>query len=408
MKHARTLPTLALVACVLSFALAPWGCGGEAMPTPPAAQMAFRYAPERLRLAAQSLELPSRFVGSLPFVECSLDGLEPRWFLLDTGHEANVVDTRLAAQLNVLELADKATVTAASGEERVLGSGVALERVRIGGLELLGIDALVDDLGAISRSVEVELGGILGYSAFNVLALTIDYPAQRIAVALEKLVAGEPDVVALVPDETLPWLESSVCGSATRLLIDSGSNEYLAVEHGVAAAAPWAFGPRPFARAMTAAGESTRLEYGRLGCDVALGRHVLARPIAAVSLADGRIGGRLLEAFRLTLDTRTSLARFERAATTPIESPPWHAHGAGWRTVDGRTVVLDLVPDSPAEILGLELGDEILFHGTGLIDETGACGEPHRLAPEFDGELLCIRRGEELLHLRLPNVDLVH
>lgn len=400
MKPARTFVTLV---CVLTA----WACGGDPATPATAIQAEFRHAPGRVRLAAPSVELPSRFTGSLPFVEGSLDGLEPGWFLLDTGYETNVVDARLAARLKPRELAETITVTASSGEERELGRAVALESVRIGGLELVGLDAFVDDLGAISRSVEVELAGILGANSFNVLALTIDYPAQRVAVALERLAPDMPDVVPLVPGETLPWLESAVCGNAARFLLDTGSNEYLAVPRAQAAAVPWAFGPRPFARAMTAAGESTRLEYGRLGCDVALGRHVLARPIAAVSLADGRIGGRLLEAFRLTLDARTGLARFERAATTPLESPPWHSTGAGWRVVDGRTIVLDLVPDSPAEILGLELGDEILFHGTGRIDETGACGEPHRLAPEFDGELLCIQRGAELLHLRVPNVDLV-
>jgi hypothetical protein len=403
MKHARRPPAA-------SVALALIACGGSAQEAPPRTpERSFRHAPVRVAVPAEGAVLPSRFVGSLPFVEASVDGLEGLWFLLDTGYDANVLDARIAARLRerVVEIEEGATVTAASGATRELGQAAALRHVRLGALDLHGVDAVVDDLAPISTSVEVELAGILGSNNFGSLALTIDFPAQRVSVALERLAATDAGVVPLVRGQTLPEIELPVCGHPARLLIDTGSNEYLAVTRALAAEAPWAFGPRPFARATTAAGESARLEFGRLGCDVALGPHTLARPIAAVSLAGGRIGCQLLQAFRLTLDARESLARFERTVLTPLQSPPWRGHGAGWRVVEGRTLVLDIVPGSPAETAGLEVGDEILFHGPGPLDATGPCGELHWLPSSFDGELACVRRGGESLHFELANVELL-
>ena len=91
-------------------ALALGACGGNTTTAPSPAKRVFRYVPERVALPAEGAELPSRFENTEPLVQASVDGLEPLWFLLDTGYDANVLDARVAARLH----GERLRVTASS------------------------------------------------------------------------------------------------------------------------------------------------------------------------------------------------------------------------------------------------------------------------------------------------------
>lgn len=400
---------------VASLAVAAASCGSRPAEPPALEEGAseatdFRFRPEQTLLPGDSCELPVRFVRELAFLDAALDGGEAASFLLDTGFGMCVITPEYARArgLAVVLLEGGASVESATGASRGLERALRIDSLRIGELELRGLDAGVMDFGAVQATLDFELAGVIGFPTFAELSLTIDWPAGAVRVSREGLGKQDgADVLPYVLDDGVPALEVEIAARRFSLLVDSGSNARMSLPPEALDLA-WAYGPVPFSRLATATGDSERVRFGRLAGDVHVGRHVLRRPIAMVGDGVGHIGAGIWKHFALTFDQRGGRIRVARDSTEPLEFESWRGIGVGYATVDGVERVADVVPGGPADRSGLAPGDVVLARRTTPFDEeTGTCGDVHRHEAGVEGEFYCLRRGVQTLHVTVPIGDLI-
>jgi len=125
----------------------------------------------------------------------------PVRLLLDTGATSSMVRPELAARLGLRPL------PLAAGAFRLAGGGtdcqslqpqrLTLPPLRMGGLRLLGVEALMLPVAALPAGVD----GVLGVPSLRLLPVAVDPLAQRLSLGLR---AWAPRALRLQPRQTLP------------------------------------------------------------------------------------------------------------------------------------------------------------------------------------------------------------
>lgn len=116
-----------------------------------------------------------------------LEGLEPAWFMVDTGASAVVLLPSVVAALGDVDRPrlDGVTINTSSG--RVLGSYLRVGAVAIGDTRVTSVSALVipDEgfLDGLSAEVGVPVSGLIGGSFLREFRVSIDYPGRMLGLA---------------------------------------------------------------------------------------------------------------------------------------------------------------------------------------------------------------------------------
>lgn len=308
--------------------------------------------------------LDAEWCEDFAFVTVELDGRPARRFLLDTGASVVLIAPDTVAELGLPRAPldpDRGglRLPGASGSAATVAEVVPLQLLRVGPLRLRGLDALVLDTSALERVLGRRVDGILPAAAFRDATLTIDYPARTVTVAPSPALppaAAAAHEVALAPD-ALPQIEVEVGATTVRVLLDSGSSEFLSLP--AAAALTFQHGPVETGRWQTIGGPQP-IRRGRLDGDLAWAGHTLAAPMVALDQGTrGAAGSGLLRHFRITLDLRHARARFERDESAPVTCPPVRSLGLGFLHDREHWSIAYVLAGGPAAQAGLAAGDII-------------------------------------------------
>ncbi|MEX0775300.1 MAG: retropepsin-like aspartic protease [Phycisphaeraceae bacterium] len=116
---------------------------------------------------------------NLPVAHASVNGKYIGFFLLDTGSSVTVLDAGKAVELG-LTPHDSARLRAIGG---AMDSPVVhLDQVVIRGVDFGAQDAVVVDLGQVSRSIHLPIAGILGFGNLRDQVFTLDFTAGTITI----------------------------------------------------------------------------------------------------------------------------------------------------------------------------------------------------------------------------------
>jgi predicted aspartyl protease len=130
-------------------------------------------APVGFRLAH-----PSKPLAVLPVL---VNGSGPHPFILDTGASTTMLSTHLAKNLDVSQSGSPALTGAGGMASASLGT---LRTLTIGSTELENIQVVISDfLDNLSRLIETEVKGIIGYNALSQFSVTIDYPQATLSLS---------------------------------------------------------------------------------------------------------------------------------------------------------------------------------------------------------------------------------
>jgi hypothetical protein len=177
----------------------------------------------------RSDEVAFEFPHNQIVVEASLEGDGPHACLLDTGTNPSAVDAKLAAQIG-LALTGPGGKADGVGHEDVTVHPTTVE-VAVGASKPVRIDALVIDLGPISKKIGRPIGCILGQSWLLSRVVQIDYPKRFLRFSQTALdhagTCEEKPMRYWVPDDAMPLVEVEVLGVAYPVTLDTGSSQTL-------------------------------------------------------------------------------------------------------------------------------------------------------------------------------------
>src|SRR6185503_6460362 len=183
--------------------------------------------------AAVSLPHTSTFeiTSNKPFVQASIDGSAPQWFILDTGCRGNSMIARECADRLHLKRGEEQQTQVGAGAGAAVGLSQMSQPVT---LETLGdtmtvSDALVMTLGHVAKIEGRRVDGLIGGDFLSRHVVEIDYEKSRIT--LRDVSSYEPPpggvVVPVSLDSGWPVAEGTITTPGgkplpCRLIIDTG------------------------------------------------------------------------------------------------------------------------------------------------------------------------------------------
>lgn len=292
-----------------------------------------------------------------------------QWFMLDSGAGMTVVDSRLAAEL---DLKKGGTMPAAGAGGMADFQLVRIPPFEIEGISFSGQTGISYPISELtSRFSDIAVGGILGYDFLSRFATRIDYERSIISFF-------EPDSFA--PPDTAYGVDAPLvhnvfgtrgtledtCGGT--FLIDTGANQSM-LQQAFVTENSLTEGRKVLEISILGAGGEESASLARFG-SLAFGGLVLRKPVMALSSGtqgigafegiSGIIGNDILEKFTVTLDYKNQRILLERNARFE-ESAFRDRCGMILARDDSAGVqVYTVIPGTPADRAGIRSGDEIL------------------------------------------------
>ena len=314
--------------------------------------------PGRTELTRKSVVVPAQVVGSHFVVETKWDRQGPWRFLVDTGSSVTLVTPEFADRYATRSAAvstPPVLVRASSGEAGLLPGGT-VRRIDLGDAHFENVQVLVKDLGEISAHLGIKIDGILGFPLFRNAVLTLDYPNQRLV--LTSPLRAEPSLgftIRFNDARRIPLIPVTIGSVNVVALIDSGSDAPL-ILNPTGLSPVYAAEPRPGSVVETLIGSRSE-EIGRLGESLRIGPYEFTEPLIDLTDELTSIGGEILKHFAVTFDQSRNQVTFHREDPAPIRMPPRRSTGLAFSKGPTYWRVVTVVPGSPADQLGIEVGD---------------------------------------------------
>lgn len=367
----------------------------------------------------QSTGIPIEISNNHIYLQTSINGSEPRWFLLDSGAGITVLNEDIADVFDVdLQGNVEGTGTGEGSVEVSLASGV---RVSVQGVEIADQTVAAISLSEFEQFVGRPLYGILGSGFFNRFVVDIDYENELLGLydPKEYSYQGAGQAIPLIFEGSNPHFEAliSVAGQQLRgkFTVDTGSTG------SVGLARPFVekhdllnsgidLIPSPFGLGV---GGESRSMLGRLD-SLRLGNFKFDNVIAgfsqneAGSMSDpnaaGIIGAEILRRFHVVFDYSNQVIYLEPngdqsdAFDSNMSGLVLRSDGADF----DQFFIFRLVDGGPADMAGLRVDDQIISIDGRLANEF----TQSKIVELFSSEagrkfVLGVRRGNEELEIEL-------
>lgn len=315
--------------------------------------------PGRTTLDTPLVDVPATLIGNYLIVETKWDKYGPYRFLIDTGSSTTLVTPELAARYPAKnqppETTPKVRVRGQNGDT-VLLQPTTLSRLNLGGARFDDVRALVHDCRELSAHLGVKLDGILGFPLFRETTLTLDYPHSRLVLTPRTDQPLRPGVtIPFNNDRKTPLIPLKLGDQNITALIDSGSDAPLSLNL-AGLAADFATLPRPGGAVGTLAGDHLQ-HIGRWRQPLVIGDYTVKSPLVDVTDGLTSIGAEILRYFTVTFDQEHNEVTFYREARGPVELPARRSSGLSFSKTPAYWRVVSVVPDSPANLAGVQGGD---------------------------------------------------
>ncbi len=256
-----------------------------------------------------------------PYVFVTINGRGPFRFVIDTGTGADVVITpELANQLQ-LPTVGHTSIGDPSGQGSRAATIVSLDSLELAGVTFRGVRAV--RLGFVAEAG--SCAGLLGFTLFRNLLLTLDFPNRSVFLESGSLAPdGEQDVLPFRMPDGVPVVQLRLAGMApVDAQLDSGGGGLVLPERLVPHLA-FDVAPVVFASGRSVA---TRFELkaARLGSDVQMGRYTFEHPVVEIHPTFPLInfGSPPMQNFAITFDQRNRLVRFRaNSSKFRLSAPP--------------------------------------------------------------------------------------
>ncbi len=174
--------------------------------------------------------LPIKLVGKLPFVEATVNGITGH-FLFDTGAEKLVLNSRYFNNADAIAVSTE--IMGFDGEP-IPSTLEWTESIRLGGLDLPNVNAMMLDLAPMEAVKKTPIHGIIGHDLIRGISWKMDLEGRVLTIGLASryLTAGalgEPpaDSFDLKFSGHLPYAFANLAGKRLRLALDTGSERNL-------------------------------------------------------------------------------------------------------------------------------------------------------------------------------------
>lgn len=329
------------------------------------------------------LLLPTRDCGELFMAAVEINGQGPLQMVVDTGAAPAVVLTSAAA-------------------DRLFGRDhpARIDRVRIGDFEARDCDLRVLGLEDVRAALDPDFAGIIGFTLFRDVLLTLDYPRRELRVAPGRLDPAVPGTVAYHADPR-PFLPVRAGDVGGRMLLDSGSTGTL----GVRRLDGWLLDGEAIALRSSASARGSYVSRGaRLAGNATWGPLTLERPtITTRNKSTSIVGADVFDGFAITFDQRRRLVRFAGPLDRPVTFAPVRSPGCILAPDPaGGLRVIAVMPDSSADRAGLREGDRVVAIDETVIDRLTCAWRNAGGADPADRERVYrVLRGDETLEFRI-------
>ena len=321
-------------------------------------------SPAATHVEPQPVRVPAQVIANFFFVESTqADGKTYR-FMVDTGSSVSYVSAPLADALKRKEKRKgpprTLVVRGANGKDFELPA-ITLKSFRLGEANFDDVPAVIYDFSEFSAHVGLKIDGLIGFPLFRDTLLTLDYPAQRLEIAPNPVVAPPTEklqrtsVIAYNREQATPLVPVQMGNESFFVLLDSGSD--LGLSLNPAGLHPrFVHGPRVGMMVGSLDGNKRQL-VGRLEQNITLGTQLVQQPVVDLTEQLSSLGGELLRYFRLTFDQQRHLVTLVRSSDGPVQMPGRRSTGLSFRRFPNYWRLLAVVPDTPNSDMPVEAGD---------------------------------------------------
>lgn len=330
-------------------------------------------------------------------------------FILDTGVGPLIIsDPALADSLKLKNLRTIKIAGLGKGEE--IEAYVTSDiKVRLGRATIEGISSAIlkEDIFRLSNYLGIEIHGLLGYHFFKSFIVEIKYSTSRLSYSVPwypRKIKGEKIPIELINDK--PYADVTITTPElgeipAKVLIDNGASHAISLEILNGKPFPASKGAIPANLGMGLGGPISG-SIGRIPT-LKIGNYTLKNVLTSfpeydevagkILLKDrnGNLGADVLSRFNIVFDYSNNVMYIKKNSNF---SRPFEHDMAGMEVyADGdkieRFFIARIEPNSPAELCGLEAGDEIVY-----INFTPASGyklaDVNRILKSGDGRSVII------------------
>lgn len=370
-----------------------------------------------------STRIPFELHANLIIVKVRINNSDTLNFILDTGVSNTIVTDPLALRNQPLRLTRKMKLSGA-GEGGSLSAIIAIDNeLSMGQMQAShqNLVVLEEDILRLSEYVGIPVHGIFGYDLFNSFVVGIDFRNRELTLTLPKQYKYKSrfgDRYPIIIQNAKPYLDVTalLSGERTvplRVVLDTGAGHALMLDGQSSVCAL----PRPekLLRAQLGRGLNGVIN-GSLGRieGLRLGRHELQNIIASfpdsssfgmrlVNTTDrqGNVGCELLRRFQVTFNYPEQyivLKPVKRLLREQFEHDmsglELKAKGERLRTY----YIEKIMADSPADMAGLQEGDEVMFINSELASGL-SISDVHKSLQRGDGKevTLVVRRSGQFI-----------
>jgi predicted aspartyl protease len=149
--------------------------GASAVSAPGDSTLADEPGPRAVKSVPFTLAKPGK---PLILLETMVNGKGPYRFVLDTGASLTMISAELAKKLELKQDKTQKAVGAGGSLEVHFGT---LKSLAVGATQLESLKVGIMDLTSISKAIETDIDGIVGYNFLKNFRVSIDYPRQTVS-----------------------------------------------------------------------------------------------------------------------------------------------------------------------------------------------------------------------------------